>query len=196
MAPQEKHRKYLTVIKEQSQLLSKLVEDILDLSRLRMGKAKKIEFIPVDINLLVEQVIVAHRPMAEASGLHLSFEPLHGLPPARGEKNQLARVVTNLVSNAIRYTTDGSVSVSTIRANGRVGLVVQDTGLGIDPEDQLHIFERFYRGHRVRQLGIHGTGLGLAIVKEIVDLHDGSIEIHSEIGKGTKFGVWLPLYQP
>ncbi len=193
-APKEKTPKYLKVIKEQSQLLSKLVEDILDLSRLKMGKAKKIEFAPVDFNTLTEQVIVAHLPLADASGLNLQFTPCADLPPVRGEKNQLARVVTNLVSNAIRYTFDGSVLVSTCRENGGVCLNVSDTGIGIDPEDLGHIFERFYRGSQVRQSEIHGTGLGLAIVKEIVDLHDGVIELSSQVGKGTTFRIYLPIY--
>jgi signal transduction histidine kinase len=70
---------------------------------------------------------------------------------------------------------------------------VQDTGVGIDPQDMPHIFERFYRGQNVRQSGIPGTGLGLAIVKEIVNLHEGSIEIESALGKGTTFRIWLPV---
>jgi two-component system phosphate regulon sensor histidine kinase PhoR len=193
-ASKEKTPKYLKVIKEQSQLLSKLVEDILDLSRLKMGKAKKIEFAPVDINSLTEQVIVAHLPLADASGLNLQFTPCPELPPVRGEKNQLARVVTNLVSNAIHYTFVGSVAVSTCHENGGVCLKVSDTGIGIDPDDLGHIFERFYRGNQVRQSEIHGTGLGLAIVKEIVDLHDGVITLSSEVGKGTTFRVYLPIF--
>jgi signal transduction histidine kinase len=75
-----------------------------------------------------------------------------------------------------------------------VCLDVSDTGIGIDSEDLGHIFERFYRGSQVRQSEIHGTGLGLAIVKEIVDLHDGVIQLSSEVGKGTRFRVYLPIY--
>jgi PAS domain S-box-containing protein len=194
-APPAKRAEYLEVLKEQSILLRKLVEDILDLSRLTMGKTKRIEFTAVDLNQLTEQVVVAHWPLAESSGVRLSFDPGEGLPYIRGEKNQLARVITNLVSNAVRYTLQGEVRVRTFEADRQVCLNVTDTGIGISLDDQVHIFERFYRGRQVRQSKIHGTGLGLAIVKEIVDLHEGQIIVTSEIGKGSTFQIWLPIYQ-
>jgi len=192
-ATPKKRKAYLEVLKDQSYLLMKLVEDILDLSRLSIGKAKKIEFAPIDINVLTEQIVTAHRPMAEAAGLMLVFEPDMDIPPVWGEQNQLARVINNLLSNAIRYTTVGGVYVSTQQTIDQICLEVTDTGMGIHPEDQAHLFERFYRGKRVRQTKIHGTGLGLAIVKEIIDLHDGNIEVISEVDKGSTFSVYFPL---
>jgi len=159
-----------------------------------MGKNRKIEFSAVDLNFLTEQVVLAHLPMAEASNISLSFEPSCDLPAVRGEENQLARLITNLVSNSLRYTNQGSVHVRTSLQDHQACLWVEDTGIGIDPEDMPHLFERFYRGKRVRQTRIHGTGLGLAIVKEIVDLHDGSIEIKSKINQGSSFCVHIPLY--
>jgi PAS domain S-box-containing protein len=194
-APPAKRAEYLEVLKEQSYLLRKLVEDILDLSRLTMGKTKRIEFAAVDLNQLTEQVVIAHWPLAESSGVSLTFDPAEGLPFVKGEKNQLARVITNLVSNAVRYTLQGEVQVRTFEGDLQVCLEVKDTGIGIALDDQAHIFERFYRGRQVRQSKIHGTGLGLAIVKEIVDLHEGSINIASEIGKGSTFQIWLPVHQ-
>jgi PAS domain S-box-containing protein len=193
-ASPEKRTDYLAILKGQCDLLVKLVEDILDLSRLEMVKARKIELTSVDFNQLTEQVITAHRPLAEASNLRLVYEPDLELPAVRGEENQLARVITNLISNAIRYTFAGEVCVRTFTSNHRVCLEVKDTGIGIDAEDQPHLFERFYRGQRVRQSKIHGTGLGLAIVKEIVDLHEGWVTVQSEVGKGSTFQVWLPVY--
>jgi signal transduction histidine kinase len=182
------------VLKEQSHLLVKLVEDILDLSRLATGKNKTVEFIKVDLNRVAEQVILAHFPLAEAAGLQLVFEPNKELEPILGEPNQLARLVNNLVANAIHYTPEGSVFVRTFEENGQVCLEVEDTGLGIEEEDQPHLFERFYRGRNVRQSRIHGTGLGLAIVKEIVEMHDSTIEIDSEVGKGSRFAVRFPVF--
>ncbi|MCK4899522.1 MAG: sensor histidine kinase, partial [Anaerolineales bacterium] len=99
----------------------------------------------------------------------------------------------NLLSNAIRYTTVGGVYVHTRQTVDNICLEVTDTGMGIHPEDQAHLFERFYRGKRVRQTKIHGTGLGLAIVKEIIDLHDSSIEVRSEVDKGSTFSVYFPI---
>jgi signal transduction histidine kinase len=159
-----------------------------------MGRHKKVEFTAVDLNSITNQVITAHVPLAEASGLSLDFEPCTELPLVRGEENQLARLITNLISNALRYTMQGGVKVHTSFFDHQVCLWVQDTGMGIDPEDLPHLFERFYRGRRVRQTRIHGTGLGLAIVKEIVDLHEGNIEIQSKVNDGSSICVQLPTY--
>jgi signal transduction histidine kinase len=129
--------------------------------------------------------------MAEASGIELMLEPCQELPLIVGDPNQIARVINNLVTNAVRYTHEGSVCLRIAISDDQVCLEVQDTGIGIESEDLAHIFERFYRGRNVRQSRIHGTGLGLAIVKEIVDLHDGRIEVRSKIGEGSTFQVWF-----
>lgn len=190
-----KREDYLIILKEQANQLRKLVEDILDLSRLTMGKYKKIEFSAIDINSVAEQVITAHQPLAEASGIQLKFDPCLDMPTVRGEENQLARLITNLVSNALRYTAAGVVQVRTSHYDHQACLWVEDTGMGIDPEDLPHLYERFYRGRRVRQTRIHGTGLGLAIVKEIVDLHEGDMDIQSKPNEGSTFCVRLPTYE-
>ena len=131
--------------------------------------------------------------MAESSGIALGFEPEPELPYILGDDGQLTRVITNLVSNALRYTIQGRVVVCTHIDEKDVCLEVQDTGIGIDPDDRPHLFERFYRGKQVRQTKIHGTGLGLAIVKEIVELHNGSIDLESELEKGSTFTIRFPI---
>jgi len=188
----EKHSHYLSVVKQQSRRLGQLVDDILNLSRLEMGR-ERTAFGAVDLNFVVEQIVAAHQPRAESSGLAFSFEPLLGLPAVRGEVNQLAQVVTNLVINALNYTPAGEVRVSTFAAAGEACLQVADTGIGIDPEDLPNIFDRFYRGRGSQRSETPGTGLGLAIVKEIVELHDGRIDVNSQLKQGTTFKVWLPL---
>ena len=192
-APPEKGKEYLRIVREQAQLVRKLVEDVLDLSRLAIGRTRKVEFTSVDLNQVTEQVVNAHRPMADAAGLELRFIPEDGLPCMNGEQNQLARLITNLITNSVRYTLHGTVIIRTVGRNGCISLSVEDTGIGIEPEDLPHLFDRFYRGKQVRQSTIHGTGLGLAIVKEIVDLHEGKIEIHSQVGKGSIFNVNFPI---
>jgi two-component system NtrC family sensor kinase len=192
-APPEKRKEYLRIVREQAQLVRKLVEDVLDLSRLAIGKTRKVEFNSVNLNEVTEQVVNAHQPMAEAAGLELRFIAGEELPCMYGEQNQLARLITNLVTNSVRYTLQGEVIVRTLKQNGCVSLSVEDSGIGIEPEDLPHLFDRFYRGSQVRQSKIHGTGLGLAIVKEIVDLHEGEIEIQSQVGKGSKFNVIFPI---
>ncbi len=188
----EKRAYYLTTLKQQAGRLAGLIEDILDLSRLEQESAQVV-FSPVDLNEVVGQVVTAHQPRAEAAGLRLTFEPGDDLPAVRGEPGRLMRVVTNLLGNAINYTSEGSVHVATQRLDGHVCLQVRDTGIGIEPEDIPHLFERFYRGRHASQSNIPGTGLGLGIVKEIVDLHGGKIEVSSRVGQGSKFTVWLPL---
>ena len=189
-----KRDQYMTVLQEQAARLTQLIEDILDLTRLDRDKPT-FAFAPVDVNTLVQQVVTAHQPRAESAGFSLTFDPAPDVPAVHGARNSLAQVVTNLVTNAINYTPAGSVQVRT-RANGAphaVCLEVQDTGIGIDPEDVAHVFERFYRGKRAGQMDIPGTGLGLGIVKEIVDLHGGRIEVESRVGAGSTFRVWLPV---
>lgn len=188
----EKRDHHLTVLRQQANRLTRLVEDILDLSRLELGD-RRIAFASVDLNELVEQVVMTHQPLADNANLRLTFEPGPGLPFVQGEVNQLAQVVTNLVANALNYTPVGSVTVRTYLEEKHVCLNVMDTGIGIDPEDLPHLFERFYRGKQVSQGVVPGTGLGLAIVKEIVDLHRGSIEVNSQGGKGSAFSVRLPF---
>jgi len=194
-APEGRHDRFLNVVKEQSELLTKLVEDILDLSRLTASKSRPVAFTNADLNQLTEQVLTAYLPLAEASGVKLTFVPDPTLPNLNLEQNQIARMITNLVANAIRYSPSGEVQVITSCHNGGVCMLVQDTGIGIDPQEIPHLFDRFFRGKNVRQSEMHGTGLGLAIVKEIVDFHGGNIQVWSEVMKGSVFQVWLPLHQ-
>ncbi len=190
----ERRDHHIGVLKEQTARLSALIEDILNLSRLDLG-GKKVAFGEVDLNGVVEQVVAAHGPRAEASELALAFEPGPGLPLVLGERNQLALVVSNLVDNAISFTPAGEVRLSTGLADGEVQLEVRDTGTGIHAEDMDHLFERFYRGRYATELDVPGNGLGLAIVKEIVDIHGGRVEVDSEVGAGSTFRVWLPVVE-
>jgi PAS domain S-box-containing protein len=188
----EKKDEYMHVLKTEISQLMRMIEDILDLSRLEVGKFKGTSFNEIDLNLLTEQVVAAHSPLAKESGLDLMYEPGENLPFVYGEQNQIARVLTNLMSNAIRYTNDGYVIVRTYGEEFGVWVEVKDTGIGIDDTDFPHLFERFYRGQKVSQSKIMGSGLGLAIVKEIVDLHEGKIDWESVSGEGSTFRVWFP----
>lgn len=192
-AKPEKRDQYLTTLKEQTVRLSQLIENILDLSRLDSDRREP-AFGPLALNEVVEQVVEVHQPRAESVGLELSFEPGVQLPLVRGDTGQLVRVITNLVANALNYTPAGYVRLRTYfdLTRRQVCLSVEDSGIGITPEDMPHLFGRFYRGRHASQSDIPGTGLGLAIVKEIVDQHHGDIEVRSEVGKGSAFFVWLP----
>jgi PAS domain S-box-containing protein len=190
----EKRDEYLNGLRDQIERLTRFVNSILDLSRLELGRGR-IAFGAVNLNDIVEHVSAALAPRAEINDLTLVVHYGHDLPPIYGEYNQIAQVATNLIANAVNYTPDGTIDVSTAQDGEWVYLRVQDTGMGITSDDIPHLFERFYRGERAGQSKVSGTGLGLSIVKEIVDLHNGRIEVVSQIGKGTTFTVRFPIWQ-
>ncbi|MFN2151979.1 MAG: sensor histidine kinase [Anaerolineales bacterium] len=193
----EKRERYRAVLQEETRRLENLVRDILDLSRLEMGIIS-IEMDWQKFNEVVEQVVVANQPRAEAKGLALTYDLGQNLPKIWADASQMNQAVSNLVANAINYTTDGEILVTTKfdPENQRIHLTVEDTGLGIEPEDLPHLFDRFYRGKHAGQSTIPGTGLGLAITKEIVDRHGGTIDVDSTLGKGTIFTLDLPVQAP
>ena len=184
---------YMNLLHKQVARLKSLIENILDLSRLELA-GDSADFAPLDLNTVVEPVLATHTARAEALGLALRFEAADSISCVYGDRERLAQVVENLVANAISYTPAGSVIIRTYRRSDEqyICLEVQDTGMGISPEDRPHIFERFFRGQNVSKAHIPGTGLGLVITKEIVELHRGEIEIDSELGVGTTFRVLLP----
>lgn len=191
----DKNEKYRAVLKNQTKRLAQLIESILDLSRLDTDKDKMVEFESVNLNDLVEQIVIAHIPRAEMAGLQLVYKVFDELPLIRGVRSQLAQVATNLLANALNYTKDGYIRVSTYMNSSanQVCLEVKDSGIGIPSKDIKYIFSRFYRGLNVSQSNFPGSGLGLAIAQEIVELHQGRIDVESVVGVGSTFRVWLPV---
>jgi len=185
----DKQKQYMAILKEQMARLVNLIEDIADVSHLELDSLAATSGL-VSLNAVAQQAVAELQPRAAAAGLTLTFDPDVSLPPVRAAHDQLSRVVTNLVVNAISYSPDGLVRVSTCRTPDRVCLRVQDTGMGIDPEDVPHLFERFYRCRSVSH--IPGHGLGLAVAHEIVRLCGGLIEVESRVGQGSTFTAWLP----
>ena len=129
---------------------------------------------------------------AKEAGLSLTFEA-DGTPSVRGSAGDLALLVRNLVDNAIRYTRPGgTVALRIVETDAMVKLTVADSGLGIPTKDLTRVFERFYRVDRARSRETGGTGLGLAIVKHVAENHGGSVDVTSELGRGSTFVVSLP----
>ena len=188
----EKRDLYVSKLKEQMARLHKLINDILDMSRLERDRDEGGRSL-VDLNAIAEHVSAMERGAAEAAGLTLACEVTDHLPPVVARPDQLTRAITNLVANAIKYTPTGGVRVQTRRDTQRVCLEVTDTGRGIPADELPHVFERFYRGRAVAQSAIPGTGLGLSIVKEIIESHGGMVEVRSQMGQGSTFRVWLPV---
>lgn len=169
--------------------LSRIVGDLLDLSRLESGSELD-ETVALGA-VLRDEVERFHDPAAEA-GVVLSVRA-ENVARVRGSARDLALLVRNLVDNAIRYTrTGGRVDVVVELDGGEVVLSVSDTGLGIPQRDLPRIFERFYRVDRARSRETGGTGLGLSIVRHVVENHGGRISVESELGRGTRFEIRVP----
>jgi signal transduction histidine kinase len=181
--------RFAAQLEREAARLSRIVSDLLDLSRLESGSELD-ESVALDA-LLRDEVERFEAAAAEA-GVTLSVHA-DAVPRVHGSGRDLALLVRNLVDNAIRYThPDGRVDVSLAAGDGEVVLGVQDTGLGIPQRDLPRIFERFYRIDRARSRETGGTGLGLSIVRHVVENHGGRIEVKSELGLGTRFEVRLP----
>ena len=195
-AKPEKQPKYFSILRNQVRRLSSLVEEILTLSRLESQTHHHL-FQPIDFNYLIQQVIVAHKPRAQNKQVKLHFAPTTPLPPIWGEPNQITQIVTNLLDNALNYSAEGIITVTTelqqSEANGEIILTVSDSGMGIAKEDLPYIFDRFYRGSHIDRDKMVGTGLGLSIVNEIVALHNGRISVSSSPNQGSTFTVALPV---
>ena len=151
----------------------------------------EIERTPFDLNEVVKEV--AEITQAMASGRDLTVETeVNGPMNAIGDFNRTRQILLNLASNAVRYTPSGVITLSTRRRAAQVGAVVRDTGIGIAAENRDHIFDRFYRVDPSRARALGGAGLGLTIAKVLAELQGGAIDVASELGSGSTFGVWLP----
>jgi CheY-like chemotaxis protein len=184
----------LEVIERNTRLQTQLISDLLDVSRIISGKLW-IEPEPVELPVVIEAALDAHRAAARAKSIELdaSIEPLD--VPVQGDAARIQQIVVNLLSNAIKFTPSGGrVQVSLVRRGRRAVLTVRDTGKGIRPEFLPHVFERFRQadGSITRSHG--GLGLGLSIVRHLVERHGGTVRAESEgVGKGALFTVELPL---
>ena len=190
----EHGERYWAVLRKQAERLNQLIEDILSLSRLQMGKVD-VSRAQITLDEVVEDILDMRRADFAAAGLLLDFVGNETLPSVLAQPDMLGQVVDNLLSNALNYTTEGVVRVRTYADEERkmACVAITDSGVGITDDDLPHIFERFYRGQYAAQSNIPGTGLGLTIVEEIVNLHHGQIEVTSAEGEGTTFRVWLPF---
>jgi two-component system, OmpR family, phosphate regulon sensor histidine kinase PhoR len=189
--------KFLAIMREQAQRMARLVDDLLSLSRIEQHLHLRPDTL-VDLAMLVAHIVDTLSPMAEESGLTLSVELAQNVI-VPGDRDELARVIENLIENAIKYgrkdegAEAGAIEVSLALAQGDAVLTVTDHGPGIAPEHLPRLTERFYRVDAGKSRAKGGTGLGLAIVKHIVLRHRGRLVIDSTLGKGATFRIFLPL---
>jgi two-component system phosphate regulon sensor histidine kinase PhoR len=171
--------------------IGQMVGELLDLARIESG-GPQLHLDDVDLGLVVADAVERLRPFAERQGIGLRTEIEPELPPVRGEASRLGQVITNLVHNAIKFSTSGDEVVAAVSLAGpAVEVRVVDRGIGIDQDDQGRVFERFFKADRTRARG-GGTGLGLAIARHIVEGHGGAIRVESALGEGSTFIVAIP----
>jgi two-component system phosphate regulon sensor histidine kinase PhoR len=185
-------QRFIRKIHGQSIRLSDLVSDLLALSRLESNDTAFNT--QVDLQQIVQRVCANLQAVAQSHKIVLELEVIDGPMMLLGDDNALGQMATNLIDNAIKYTTEmGTVTVTIKAEEGMAVLTVKDNGLGIDETDQERIFERFYRVDKARSQSLGGTGLGLAIVKHIVQNHKGRLQLKSKLNHGSTFTVKIPL---
>jgi signal transduction histidine kinase len=183
---------HIQMIRRAVQNMRQLIDDLLDLAKIESGI--KLDLHPVAINHVVVDCIDALRHTAQNKSMTITNEVPDNLPEIVGDKSRLRQILINLIGNAVKYTPpEGWVKVTAEPRGNMLRIAIQDNGLGISPEDQIHIFDRFYRVRRPETDSIEGTGLGLAIVKSLVEAHNGQIGLDSRLGEGTTFYLTLPL---
>ncbi|MDC4204251.1 MAG: MEDS domain-containing protein [Candidatus Manganitrophus sp.] len=190
----EAQRPALEGIQRNARDLSQLISDVLDLAKIEAGKMS-VDLSEVHLPALVDEVAAGIRPLSEKKSLPIRCVVEPGLPRINSDESKIKQIIVNLLSNAVKFTSKGEITVHlrTWPDRNGVELAVQDTGIGIRPEDLPRIFDTFHQvdGATTREFG--GVGLGLAIVKELLHLLEGEIRVESEHGKGSTFTVLLPV---
>ncbi len=183
----------IDTIHGQALQLSRLIEDLRLLAQVEAG-ALQLQLSPVRIGELFHSSIMAVRPRAEAKGVALNLDADNAPPTVNLDATRISQVIGNLLENAITHTPQGgSVSVSVFASAATLELVVSDTGSGISPEDLPRVFDRFYRADPSRDRATGGAGLGLTIARRLTEAHGGTLEAHSELGRGSRFTLRLPV---
>jgi len=189
---EKQKREWLQRAKERAHSLLALVNDLLEINKIEAGKvAQKME--SVRIVEIITKIVDFFKPEAERRNISFKVKFSEKLPAVQADVQDMEKLFTNLISNAIKYNTDGgSITIESSLDENYLGLHVKDTGIGMAAEDLPRIFEDFFRVENKRTSRISGTGLGLTIAKKIVDSHFGHIEVKSQPEKGSTFSVYLP----
>lgn len=187
---QAERKHYLEIIEMESERLSRLADDLLKLASL---ESEQVKFEPKRYRLdqQIRSLLLTCEPQWRDKALNLEVD-LQEITISADE-DLLSQVWLNLIHNSIKFTPEkGSIKVALCPQGERIEFRIEDSGPGISAEDRVHIFERFYKADKSRTRSKEGSGLGLSIVKKIVEMHGGTIDLHSEVGQGTTFTVSLP----
>jgi len=195
-------RGFLKTVQSNVDRMNTMVSDLLDISRIESGRIR-LEFGDVSIEQVIEDALRTIRGQVEAKQQTLEVDISSGLPPVRGDRDRLVQILTNLVSNAYKYTPEGGHIVvraqrgsdvrDAVERDGFVQFSVTDTGIGMAPEDQERLFTKYFRADDPAVRNVAGTGLGLVITKSLVELHGGAIWVKSEVGEGSTFTFTVPI---
>jgi signal transduction histidine kinase len=188
----EAQRREIEVIHRNARRLQKLVNSLLDFSRIEAGRIEA-SFRRVDLGALTAELASVFRSAIEKAGLRFVVDCASDLrAPIFVDRSMWEKIVFNLLSNALKFTFEGEIAVRLRALDGAVELEVCDTGVGVPPEELPRLFERFHRIEGSRSRSHEGSGIGLALVEELVRLHGGSVRAESEVGRGTRFSVRIP----
>jgi signal transduction histidine kinase len=193
LSAKEKYQEYFRIIREESERLTALINNILDFSRIDAGR-KEYEFQETNLGELVHSTLDSYRFQIQQNGFGFEENISPDIPPVNVDREAIARSLLNLVNNALKYSKDQKhIAVKLYRSNGSVKLEVQDRGIGIATNEQEKIFEKFYRCGDPLVHDVKGSGLGLSLVRHIVRAHGGDVLVESVPDKGSKFTIALPL---
>lgn len=186
------HTQYIQRAYDSSRRLADLVKDLLSISRIESGRIK-LTSVPLDVVAILDQAVGELTATAKAKGLNLTFIKPTSIPKVLADSDRVMQVCVNLINNSIKYTPKGGVTISVHLEKNMVVVEVKDTGIGIDKNDQVHLFEKFHRIDNPATAGIMGTGLGLYISKNIISLLGGEMTLQSATGQGSTFSFSLPV---
>jgi GAF domain-containing protein/signal transduction histidine kinase len=188
-----RQKQFLDTIKANVNRVMEMINEFSEISRLEAG-ALKLDVKPLHIDDLVSEVVLSLRPEIEAKEVNLTVEVPPDLPEVWGDRSRIIQVLTNLVTNAYKYTLEGGeITITAQWVDDSVQMDVSDTGIGIAPQDLEKLFTRFFRADHPEVRRVAGTGLGLSITKSIVEMHGGHIWVESQLGEGSTFSFTLPL---
>lgn len=188
-------REFYQILDAECDRLSRMIADLLNLSHIEAGRRLELELTPVQVGALAERVAEAQRAYVTSHCIRTEVFP--GLPPILADEAKVDQILTNLVSNAIKFSPGGGqITIRVVPDDGCVRCAVSDQGVGIPPEQLSHIFERFHRLDYRDSRQTYGCGIGLYLVKHLVEAHGGTVSVQSEVGKGSTFTFCLPLRPP
>lgn len=193
ISSEEQIARYGNLIKREGKKLSQMVEQILEFAGARSGR-KKYDWREIYVKNTIENAIKECQPLIDEKDYQVETEISENLPPITADSNSLNQAIQNLIINSIKYGNGNRwMKVSAANGSGDVKITVEDKGIGIAKREIGQIFQPFYRSKSVVEAQIHGNGLGLSLVKQTVEAHNGRISVESEIGKGSRFTIYLPV---